>query len=249
MHAAGGSVTAVSLADPTQPVFDRLFSDAVPALISGRHRQDEPPVDGGRWPVSVVSLPGERSRDVLTNVMNEALVHAGPGHFETGRTDASHFTVRALEPYREAASPADEISEAWTAALEQVGRESPPIRLRLTGVTLSISAVMVQAEPLDDAPWELMRRLRAALGPLAWFEDQWQERDIWYASVVHFAAPILDAPGLVGWAEERRQSLTHDLVLDSLTLTRFRYCANGVRRHMAMERWHSVDLAATHATH
>lgn len=233
----------MSLPDSTHPVFDRLFSDAVPALLSGRHRQDEPPVDGGRWPVSVVGLPGERSRGVLTEVMDEALVHAGPGHFETGRADASHFTVRALEPYREAASPADEISAAWVTALEQVGRESPPIRLRLTGVTLSVSAVMVQAEPLDDAPWELMRRLRLVLGPLAWFEEL--ERDIWYASVVHFAAPILDARGLVDWAEQRRRCLSHDVVLDSLTLTRFRYCANGERRHMAMEPWHSVDLASS----
>lgn len=173
--------------------------------------------------------------------MDEALVHAGPGHFETGRADASHLTVRALEPYRDAASPADEISDDWISALELVGRGSPPVRLRLTGVTLSTSAVMVQAEPLDDAPWELMRRLRAALGPLAWFEEQ--ERDIWYASVLHFAAPILDAPSLVSWAAERRRSLAHDLVLDSLMLARFRYCANGGRRHMAMEPWHSVDLA------
>lgn len=200
-------------------------------------------MDGGRWPVSVVCLPGERSRGVLTEVMTEALDHAGPGHFETGRADASHFTVRALEPYREAASQADEISAAWIGALEQVAKESPPIRLRLTGVTLSVSAVMVQAEPIDDAPWELMRRLRDALGPLAWFEEL--ERDIWYASVVHFAAPILDARGLVDWAEQRRRSLSHDVVLDSLTLTRFRYCANGGRRHMAMEQWHSVDLASS----
>ncbi|MFC7361696.1 hypothetical protein [Nocardioides astragali] len=175
--------------------------------------------------------------------MDEALVHAGPGHFETGRADASHFTVRALEPYREAASPADEISAAWVAALEHVGRESPPIRLRLTGVTLSVSAVMVQAEPVDEAPWELMRRLSDALGPLAWFEEL--QRDIWYASVVHFAAPILDSRGLVDWAEQRRRSLSHDVVLDSLTLTRFRYCANGGRRHMATEPWHRVDLAGS----
>lgn len=163
--------------------------------------------------------------------MHEALVHAGPGHFETGRADASHFTVRALEPYRDAASLADEISDDWISALEQAGRESPPVRLRLAGVTLSTSAVMVQAQPLDDAPWELMRRLRAALGPLTWFERQ--QRDIWYASVVHFAArdPRRDAPGLVDWAAERRQSLAHDLGLDSLTLTRFRYRAAGGRRH------------------
>jgi hypothetical protein len=228
----------------TRPVFDRLFSEAVPALLGQRHRQDEPPVEGGRWPVSVVSIPDDQSRAVLGDVMSEALIHAGPGHFETGRTDASHVTVRALEPYRELASPDDAICAEWVEAMDEVGRESAPVRLHLTGVTLSSSGVMVQAEPVDDAPWELMRRLRVALGPLAWFEDQWQQRDIWYASVVHFAAPVLDAPGLIRWAQERRHSLDRELVLDALTLTRFRYCASSEGRHMAMEPWHHVDLSA-----
>ncbi len=233
----------MSSADSTNPVFDDLFGQAVPALLGGSHRRDEPPVDGGRWPVSVVALPDRRTRDLLADVMDEALVHAGPGHFETGRVDASHVTVRALEPYRDAAGPRDAVSKDWCAALDEVARTSQPVRLRLTGVTLSTGGVMVQAEPVDDAPWDLMRRLRAALGPLAWYEEQWQERDIWYASVLHFAAPVLDAPGLVGWAEARRASLAHDLALDTLTLTRFRYREDGARRHMAMEPWHTVDLA------
>lgn len=226
----------------SNPVFDRLYDDAVPALLAGDHRQDEPPVDGGRWPVSVVGIPDEPAREVLAGVMREALTIAGPGHFETGRMDASHLTVRALEPYREAAAAEDPLTAEWVAALEEVGRECRPVRLRLTGVTLTSSAVMVQAEPVGDEPWELMRRLRAALGPLAWFEDQWGERDIWYASVVHFAAPVLDAPGLVDWARARRSSLAHDVVLDALTLTRFRYSESDGGRHMAMEPWHGVDL-------
>jgi hypothetical protein len=232
----------------SNPVFDRLFGDAVPALLAGTHRRDEPPVDGGRWPVSVVCLPDARTREVLTGVMREASVFAGPEHFETGRSDTSHVTVRALEPYREAASPDDRITDDWVAALEEVGRESPPVRMCLTGVTLSTSGVMVQAEPVDDEPWELMRRLRAALGPLAWFEDQGQQRDIWYASVLHFAAPVRDAPGLVDWARARRSCLAHDVELDALTLTRFRYRANGVERFMAMEPWHTVDLSASRST-
>lgn len=224
------------------PVFDRLYADAVPALLAGEHRQDEPPVDGGRWPVSVVGIPDEPTRELLAGVMREALAFAGPGHFETGRIDASHLTVRALEPYREAAAPEDPVAAEWVAALTEVGRTCPPVRLRLTGVTLTVNGVMVQAEPVDDEPWELMRRLRAALGPLAAFEDQWGERDIWYASVVHFAAPVLDAPGLIDWANARRSSLAHDVVLDALTLTRFRYSESCGGRHMAMEPWRSVDL-------
>jgi hypothetical protein len=238
----------VSVPLRSNPAFDRLFGDAVPALLAGTHRRDEPPVDGGRWPVSVVCLPDARAREVLAGVMREASAFAGPGHFDTGRSDASHVTVRALEPYREAASPADRITDDWVAALDEVGRQSPPIRLRLTGVTLSTSGVMVQAEPLDDEPWELMRRLRAALGPLAWFEDQWQLRDIWYSSVLHFAAPVRDAPGLIDWAQERRACLAHDIELDTLTLTRFRYRATGDERFMAMERWHTVGLTASRST-
>ena len=228
--------------DPTTPVFDRLLDEAVPALLAGRHRQDTPPVDGGRWPVSVVAIPDRRTRDLLSGVMDQALVHAGPGHFETGRPDASHVTVRALEPYREAASPTDAITREWVAALDEVARASEPLTLRLTGVTLSVSGVLVQYEPVDDAPWELMRRLRAALGPLAWFEEQWQERDIWYSSVVHFAGPVRDAPGLVDWARRSRTSLVQEVVLTALTLTRFRYRATGDGRHMAMERWHDAAL-------
>lgn len=229
----------------SNPVFDRLLGDAVPALLAGTHRRDEPPVDGGRWPVSVVCVPDARAREVLAGVMREASAFAGPGHFETGRSDASHVTVRALEPYREAASPADRITGEWAAALDEVGRESPPVRLRLTGVTLSISGVMVRAEPVDEGPWELMRRLGAALGPLAWFEDQGHRRDIWYSSVLHFAAPVRDAPGLIDWAHERRDRLAHDIELDTLTLTRFRYRATGQERFMAMEPWHTVALTAS----
>lgn len=54
---------------------------------------------------------------------------------------------------------------------------------------------------------------------------------------------MLDASGLVDWARARRSSLAHDVVLDALTLTRFRYSESGRRRHMAMEPWHGVDLA------
>jgi hypothetical protein len=233
----------VSATPPINPVFDRLCAEAAPVVLAGEHRWDEPPVDGGRWPVTVVAVPDTGTRDVLAALMEEALVHTGPGHFETGR--ASHFTARALEPYREAASPTDPVSGEWAAALDEVGRASAPVTLRLTGVTMSTSGIMVRAEPVGEAPWELMRRLRAALGPLAWFEDQWQERDIWYSSVLHFAAPIVDAPGLVDWVRANRSSLTTEVVLDSLTLTRFRHRTNDGREWMAMEHWHHVSLNAS----
>lgn len=224
------------------PVFDRLLDEAEPELLAGEHQQDGPPVDGGRWPVSVVAVPDGGTRTLLAEVMTDAVAYAGPDHFETGR--ASHFTVRALEPHRQAAAPDDAVARDWVAALEAVGRSSAPVTLRLTGVTLSAGGVLVQAEPADGGAWELMRHLRAALGPLAWFEDQWGARDIWYASVLHFAAPITDPAGLVAWARAHRASLTHDVTVDSLDLVRFRYAETG-GRHMAMERWHTTPLGAS----
>lgn len=223
------------------------MDEAVPALLAGAHQQERRPMDGGRWPVSVVCVPDAQTREVLARVMDEALTYAGAGHFKTGSTDASHFTVRALELYREAASPDEPIADAWCAALDEVGGGSPPIRLRLTGVTLSVSGVMVQAEPIGDEPWGRMRRLRDVLGPLAWFEEQGHQRDIWYASVLHFAAPVADARGLIAWAEKHRSWLRREIVLDSVTLTRFRYQATSDDRFMAMEPWHTVDLSAAHA--
>lgn len=184
--------------------------------------------------MSVVCRPDAAASSFLASTMREALVHAGPGHFETGSEDASHFTVRALEPYREAASPDDAITEDWISALEAVARETPPVHVRLLGVTVSTGGVMAQAVPLDDTPWQLMRRLRTALGPLAWFEDQWQERDIWYASVLHFAAPVLDAPGLIAWATARRHQPQLDIVLDTVSLIRSRYRED---RRAATWRW------------
>lgn len=37
--------------------FDELFESAVPLISSGDHERDTPPVEGGRWPVSVVLRP------------------------------------------------------------------------------------------------------------------------------------------------------------------------------------------------
>lgn len=228
--------------DRSHLVFDRLFYAAVPALLDGTHRQDQPPVDGGRWPVSVVCVPDTSVRRVLAEWMHEAIEFAGPSHFPTGGETTSHFTVRALEPYRDAASPTDSVAREWSEALDEVARATHPVRMRLSGVTLSTSAVMAQAEPVDDHAWELMRRVRAALGTHAWYEDRGQQRDIWYASVLHFAAPLQNAPGLVAWARERRQLGPVDFVLDTLTLVRFRYRQPNGTRVMAMEPWHTVPL-------
>jgi hypothetical protein len=227
---------------PRNPVFDELFASAVPLVTSGGHQQDVPPTEGGRWPVTVVCVPPRPVRERLEELMRAGLDHAGPGHFLTGRPDTSHLTVRALEPYREAAAPDEAVATEWLAALERAAGATAPLRFRLTGVTLTRVSVMAQVETRDDEPWQFMRRLREELGSLAWYEDQWMVRNIWYANVIHFAAPILDAPGLVEWVGRHRLLEPLDFTVESATLVRSRYAEDGAERWMAMERWFDVPF-------
>jgi hypothetical protein len=173
----------------------------------------------------------------LDELMRAAIVHAGRDHFQTGRTDTSHLTVRALEPYRDAASPADPGTGDWIAALRRCVAATPPLRFRLTGLTLTSVSVMAQVEPLDDEPWRFMRRLRAELGPLAWYEDAWMERNIWYANVLHFAGPIRDAAGLIDWVVRHRDVEPLDFTVGSAHLVRSRHRRVGDDQFMAMESW------------
>lgn len=224
------------------PVFDRLLETAVPKALSGTHQQDVPPTDGGRWPVTVVCVPPLTVRRRLEELMREAVGLAGPGHFLTGRIDTSHLTVRALEPYRDAAAPTDPATGDWIAALGRAAAATPPLRFRLTGLTLTTVGVMAQVEPLDDEPWRFMRRLRTELGPLAWYEDAWMERNIWYANVLHFAAPIREAAGLVDWVVQHREIEPVDFSVGAADLVRSRHTRLGDEQFMAMESWTTVPF-------
>lgn len=223
-------------------VFDRLYEEGRAAVLSGSHRQDEPPEDGGRWPVTVVAIPPISTRATLERWMTEACEFAGPGHFLTGRADASHVTIRALEAYREAAHPDEACVSAWTSAMREAARDTAPLRLHLTGVTLAVGSVMAQLETVDDAPWAFMKRLRATLGDHAWFEDQSGRRDIWYVNILHLAAPITDPAGLVRWVEAHREVDAGEVLLDSVSLVRYRYQSSPDARLMAMEPWFTAPF-------
>lgn len=225
------------------PVFDELLTIGVPAVLDGSHQRDTPPIDGGRWPVSIVALPPDPVRDQLASLMRSALLHAGPEHFTTGRPDTVHLTVRALEPYRDLAAPDDQIVTDWRAAMERACAATGPFDLTLTGVTMSRTGVMAQLEPVDRRPWEFMDRLRSELGDLAWYEDRWMRRNIWYATLVHFAGDITDPAGLVAWVEAHREVDPVRFTVDAAHLVRFRHrpaSAVGSRRWMAMEPWVTV---------
>lgn len=228
---------------PRNPVFDKLLERAVPVVMAGEHQQDTPPTDGGRWPLTVVCVPPVDVRRRLEGLMREVVPIAGPGHFLTGRADTSHLTVRALEPYRDAASPTDPVTAEWFAAMRRAAAATPALRFQLTGLTLTSVSVMAQVEPLDEEPWRFMRRLRDELGPLAWYEDDWMERNIWYANVLHFAAPIRDAAGLVEWVRAHREIEAVDFTVDGAQLVRSRHTRLGDEQLMAMQSWTTVPFA------
>lgn len=223
------------------PVFDVLLEEAVPHVLAGTHRRDEAPVEGGRWPVSVVASPlPDAVRDRLAVLMEEAILLAGPGHFCTGRPDSVHVTVRALEGFRAAADPGDAVVGRWQTAIERAAARTEPFDLVFTGVTLSRVGVMAQLEPLDDGPWQLMKELRRALGDLAWFEGEWR-RDIWYASLLHFAADLADPAGLAEWVRAHRAEPDPvRFTVMGLDLVRFRHTLTlSGEEYMRPEHWSS----------
>lgn len=158
--------------------------------------------------------------DELYDLTAEAARIAGPGHFWTGARGFAHFTVRALETYRENASAADDVVPRWAAAMTAAEACCRPVGLRLTGITLTAGTVMACAEPLADAAWEFMAVLADDLGEDGWFEAGFR-RTIWYANLLHFAADPADPAGLVDWVSERRNLALGNCVVPVAQLVRF----------------------------
>ena len=234
----------VSVPTPN-PVFDQLFETGAPEVLAGTHHQDAPPVDGGRWPVSITAFPPDEIRNRLATWLDAAVRHAGPGHFRTGGCDAVHLTIRALERYREAAAPTEPIVDLWRGAMERTAVATTAIRLLFTGFTVTRSGVLAQLEPVDDSAWELMDRLRTELGSEAWLEDGWMKRNIWYASLLHFADEIADPAGLVDWVAEHRSIEPVAFMINSMSLVRFRHRRDEGGQAMVPETWCTVPFAGT----
>jgi len=200
--------------------FDRLFAESAPLVSQHLHQRESPPVDGGRWPVTVVLRPDQMVARRLEQAMVDAEVYAGPGHFRTGAADSVHFTVRALELYRESVD--DRAIRRYASALRRATRGLGPVGLDLVGLTLAPGSVMVCAHPVDKSASTLMSRLSDELGDDAWREAG-IDRNIWYASILHFATDIAEPSGLVEWVAQRRDLDLGRAVMDSAELVRFRY--------------------------
>ncbi|MDI6102825.1 hypothetical protein QLQ12_29830 [Actinoplanes sp. NEAU-A12] len=183
--------------------FDRLFDRGRDAVLSGQHYRDTPPVDGGRWGISVIFRPGGELADRLDALTAEALDVAGGIHWPTGARTTLHMTVRALEAHRLAVPDEDVAVGRYGAALRRAAASGRSVRLGFAGLTLTPSGVMACAYPADDAADSFAAVLADELGRDGGFEADFT-RDIWYATLIHFTGPLPDPSALVAWVAARR---------------------------------------------
>ena len=186
--------------------FDELFELGREAVLSRTHGCDKPPVDGGRWGIAVILKPDTTLTHRLAEITNDTMRVAGSHHWPTGLPSAVHFTVRALEWFRTEVPEDDPSVARYAAALERAAKRAKPVALTVGGLTLTPSCVMVCAEPVDETATELAQALAGELGPDGWLEEDFN-RNIWYATLVHFAGPIDDPRALVDWVQQRRETL------------------------------------------
>ncbi len=223
-----------------QSKFDELFESASAQIHEGRHRLDSVPVDGGRWPMTVVADVPAGLAEMLDQLTDKVVEFTGPDHFRTGHPDACHVTIRAMEPYREAARPDDALAVSTAAVMARIAAQFPPITMQFTGLTLSPGTVMAQLLPQDESVWRLMDALDAALGDSGSYERQFGHRDLTYINLIHFTGPIRQPHALIDWVSERRRVRRVTVSLDSLSLVRTRYADSPPR--MRLERWLTTPL-------
>jgi hypothetical protein len=217
--------------------FDQLFSTAAPLIASGNHQRDQPPREGGRWPVSVVLRPpadGELSHR-LDAVTAEAAELAGTGHWHTGQAGSAHLTVRALETYRARIDPSDPAIQRYQSALCRAAAATGPARIQVVGLTLTPGTVMACAVPLDSQADLFMDRLAAELGPDAWHEWPDGRRDIWYLNLIHFTTDIAKPEALLDWVAAHRSTYLGEATIPVAELVRFHHIPAPPRPHMRPE--------------
>jgi hypothetical protein len=233
----------------TPAKFDQLFESAVPLISSGNHQRDTPPVEGGRWPISVVLRPpaGSELSQRLDEVTSEAAALADPGdgrpgHWQTGQTGSAHLTVRALETYREHVDPTEPVVERYQSAMERAASSAGPARFTVTGLTLTAGSVMASAVALDDQADLFLDQFATELGPDAWYEHP-DRRDIWYLNLIHFTTDIPAPENLITWVKSHRTTLLGEATIHTADLVRFHHSPDAARPYMCPEILSHAALA------
>ncbi len=202
--------------------FDQLLDESAPLIIEQRHHREQPPVDGGRWPVSVVIFPDRALGERLDALTGELIKLAGPGHFHTGRSGSAHLTVRALERFRATIAENDPAVARYLRATRAAASRTRSFSLTITGLTVTPSAVLAGVGTGRDQVDQLTATLADELGP-----DDWLERDyvrsFRHLSLLHFGAAIAHPRDLIDWVADRRGLTIGSMTATAVDLIRSRH--------------------------
>jgi hypothetical protein len=148
------------------------------------------PAVTGRWGASVVLLPSGPLASELDRWTTLVGAQMGPDHWATGSLGAAHVTLRALQ-HRDVPATARQV-DALRRAVEG------PVTLSFEGLRVTDAAVLALASSPDGSGDRLRQGYASELGPVeGWLEDAHLGpggRDLWYATLVHVAASVLEWP-------------------------------------------------------
>lgn len=206
--------------------FEDLFAESVPLIMEQRHGREQPPVEGGRWPVSVVIFPEGDVAKRLDLITRELIGLAGPGHFHTGIAGSAHLTVRALERFRARIPDDDPAVARYIRAVRAAAGRTRSFSVAITGLTFTPTAVLAGVSTGRTELDELTAVLAEELGP-----DDWLERDyvrtFRHLTLVHFGADIAHPRELIDWVGDRRALTIGSMTVPAVDLIRSRH------RHLA----------------
>ncbi|MFB4272608.1 hypothetical protein [Nonomuraea sp. GTA35] len=197
------------------------------ALLAGEATHDIPMVEGAmRWGAAAVLRPEGAIVDRMTELA--ATVEA-PGHWvHGGRT--LHVTLRTLEPYRTHVPEDDPARRAYGAALAEAVDGLPPAGVRLAGVSPHRGGVLVGAHPQDDTLATIRKRFAHALESRGVRDlERGRVRDLWYVSLVHFAAPLTNAREIVAWCDTHADTDFGTAELRTAEIVQFLHTGGGIR--------------------
>jgi hypothetical protein len=204
--------------------FDATHAAGRAAVLDGTHDVEAPPSVTGRWGPSVVAFPSGELAATLDALTSEAVTIAGPRHWRSGADGRAHVTVRAIAKRAERPPSPDRIHR-YVAAMDRALTAVGSFRLDFDGLALSNNGLLAIATSPDGRADELRRRLAIELGDDGGFEREAYDepRTRWWSSLVHFAGPVVDAPGLVEWVDARRATAIGSETFDALALCRWNH--------------------------
>lgn len=202
---------------------DTIHQRGRQAVLTGRARLEVAPAAGGtRWGLSLVVRLDPLAEDRLDALATEAAAIAGPGQWLTGGRGASHLTVTCLERTWREVGAADPQVGRFAAVVTPLAAGTPTLRWRLTGLALAERGILALAEPLDDAPGRFRAAVLAQLAELGQAEAYYR-RALWWATVLHFAAPLPDPRALVDWVDARSSFDPVPASADRVEVVRYSY--------------------------